>query len=434
MNKTYGTDWFSQTPEFTKQVKSTKLERYGDENYNNLEKKKSTCLEKYGVDNYAKTEECAKRRAATCIKRYGVDNASKSADRKHDIKKLMFHKFLTSDRFKNFIPKFTVEEYEGMSSISNKTYPFECRRCHTVEMHKIVPSKSIKCSLCDRNASGFQSDVAEYIKQLLPNEQIVTNNRTILSPLEVDIYLSNQNIAIETDGLYWHAEISGGKNKNYHLNKTKMASVKGIRLIHVYENEWKNSGNIVKSILKNILIKQQDATDGCFVKEISPKEKSKFLEENHLNGNDASMVRLGLFNGNTVVGVMTFTKCKLNKKVEWEMSRYCSKVGGADLLFDYFVKHYSPTSVLARCDRRYFAGETYMKLGFSFVENSPPSYHYIISAYDTLKNKSNWTKAKLAKKLLTFDPAISEWENMKLNEFDRIWDCGHSKWVWTKNT
>jgi len=35
----------------TKKVKRTKLERYGDENYNNYEKHKQTCLERYGVEH-----------------------------------------------------------------------------------------------------------------------------------------------------------------------------------------------------------------------------------------------------------------------------------------------------------------------------------------------------------------------------------------------
>ena len=38
-------------------------------------------------------------------------------------------------------------------------------------------------------------------------------------------------------------------------------------------------------------------------------------------------------------------------------------------------------------------------------------------------------KKKLENLLENFDPNLTEWENMKNNGFDRIWDCGHSKWV-----
>jgi hypothetical protein len=132
---------------------------------------------------------------------------------------------------------------------------------------------------------------------------------------------------------------------------------------------------------------------------------------------------------------MTFVKSRFDKKIEWEMSRFCSKmghtiVGGSSKLFNYFIKTYKPNTVVSYSDRRYFSGETYVKLGFNFNSNTPPNYHYIIDNYDTLQSRINWQKGKLERKLLSFDKSISEWENMKMNNFDRIWDCGHSKWIY----
>jgi hypothetical protein len=43
-------------------------------------------------------------------------------------------------------------------------------------------------------------------------------------------------------------------------------------------------------------------------------------------------------------------------------------------------------------------------------------------------------KSKLKNKLQKFDESLSEWENMKANGFDRIWDCGHSKWIFIDKT
>jgi hypothetical protein len=31
----------------------------------------------------------------------------------------------------------------------------------------------------------------------------------------------------------------------------------------------------------------------------------------------------------------------------------------------------------------------------------------------------------LKDKLKDFDPVLSEWENMQMNGYDRIWDCGN---------
>jgi len=56
--------------------KKTKLEKYGNENYQNTEKIKKTKLEKYGDENYTNRIKAKN----TCIEKYGVDNVSKFDD------------------------------------------------------------------------------------------------------------------------------------------------------------------------------------------------------------------------------------------------------------------------------------------------------------------------------------------------------------------
>jgi len=38
----------------------------------------------------------------------------------------------------------------------------------------------------------------------------------------------------------------------------------------------------------------------------------------------------------------------------------------------------------------------------------------------------------LSEKLELFDPALTEWENMQLNGYDRIWDCGNRVYTWKR--
>lgn len=440
MLEKHGVAFAAQMEDFEQKVKATKLKKHGDENYNNVEQMKATCLKLYGVDNYRKTKEYAEKVKQTCMKKYGVPHASmlptrrdqiNSSTFKHSHKLAMFKKFVTSEKFQSFEPMFNLDEYDGVTVRYNRPYKFKCKRCGEIHEHDLT-RQYLRCPTCDSNMSIFQTEVIEYIKQLLPGEPIVVNNRTILSPLEIDIFVPNKNIAIETNGLYWHSEISGSKDKNYHLNKTKMTVAKGIRLLHVMEHEWNQRREAVKLVLRNILTPTATTTTNAVVREISPEEKKAFLEKYHLDGNDVAMVRLGLFSGETLSGVMTFTKTKIHKESQWEISRFCSTIGGADVLFEHFQQQHAPTSVIAQCDRRYFSGETYMKLGFMFIRHSPPTYHYIIDAYKTTEPNFKWTKAKLKNKLVEYNKAFSEWENMKMNGFDRIWDCGHSKWLWTR--
>jgi rubrerythrin len=257
MTELYGKPWFSQTDEFADKTKATKLEKYGDENYNNINRMKQTCLERYGADNYRKTDEYHKKYEKTCLKKYGTPHASSSKQYKDSHKRLMFEKFITSSRFTNFIAKFSFDEYDGVTKEFNKKYSFQCNRCGELENHDISNGKTPRCTKCDKQFSGFQTEVMEYVKTILPpNEPVLANDRTMLYPLELDILIPSIKLAIETDGLYYHTEVSGGRNKTYHINKTKLCISKGVRLIHIFENEWNYKRDVVKSILASIIAKK----------------------------------------------------------------------------------------------------------------------------------------------------------------------------------
>jgi hypothetical protein len=66
--------------------KKTKLERYGNENFNNRQKSKLTCLEKYGVDNPLKAKEILDKVKSTNIEKYGFENVFQSEFIKDKIK------------------------------------------------------------------------------------------------------------------------------------------------------------------------------------------------------------------------------------------------------------------------------------------------------------------------------------------------------------
>jgi hypothetical protein len=174
----------------------------------------------------------------------------------------------------------------------------------------------------------------------------------------------------------------------------------------------------------------------CVIKEVSPKNSNKFLVSNHIQGKDKASVRIGLYHNDELVSIMTFCKSRYDKNIQWEMSRYCNKIGhgvigGASKLFKYFISKNTPKTIVSYSDRRYFTGEIYSSLGFDFIRHSPPNYHYITDNYNSTQSRQQFQKHLLADKLELFNPELTEWENMKMNGFDRIWDCGNSKWIWS---
>ncbi len=106
------------------------------------------------------------------------------------------------------------------------------------------------------------------------------------------------------------------------------------------------------------------------------------MDENHIQGNSAASVRFGLFFKNQLVAAMTFSKCRFDKKHEWELSRFCCKLGhsvpgAASRLLAHFEKKYKPKSMVTYADKRWSIGGLYSKLGFRYMHDSKPNYFYV---------------------------------------------------------
>ena len=120
-------------------------------------------------------------------------------------------------------------------------------------------------------------------------------------------------MAIEFNGLYWHTE-NQGKDKRYHYNKWKQCKDKGIQLITVWEDEWRDKRDIVKSMLAHKLGVSQDkrvyARKTTLAPLSSPQTRS-FLDSYHIQGFARSTAYFGLYDSsNTLVAVSSWRKNK----------------------------------------------------------------------------------------------------------------------------
>jgi hypothetical protein len=254
---------------------------------------------------------------------------------------------------------------------------------------------------------------------------------------EIDIFIPELNIGIEYDGLKWHSDEY--KNNSYHLNKTKECSKLGIRLIHIFEDEWVNKSEIVKSILCNLINKTPNKIYArtCEIREIGTKEKNDFLNKSHIQGTVSTAINIGLYYNNELVSLMCIGKPRVNlgrkthEEGEYELLRFCNKpytsvVGAASKLFKYFIKKYNPTLITSYCDYRWSIGNMYETLGFTLSHYSQPNYFYIIG--NNRKNRFKYRKSELIKE--GFDPEKSEKEIMEEKGIHRIYDCGSLVYIW----
>ena len=297
-----------------------------------------------------------------------------------------------------------------------------------------TPACHFKCDGCptckgELSVSKQETELTEYIKTI-NNDIINLNDRQIINPLELDIYLPFKNVAIEYDGLYWHS--SKKINKNYHLNKTELCEKQGVRLIHIFEDEWINKKDIVKSRLSNILGLTENTIYArkCIIKEVSFTENKDFLEENHIQGNVNGKYRYGLYYNNELVSLMTFgsKRKSLGSTSEadvYELLRFCNKlntvvIGGASKLLKYFIEKHKPKEIISYCDRRWSQGEMYEKLGFKLDHISKPNYFYIVNG--KRENRFKYRKSELVKQ--GFDKNMTEEEIMNKRKIKKIYDCG----------
>lgn len=398
--------------DFGDKVKAGKVKHGHSAGWNNLEKRKSTLIRKYGITNTFNLPQ--------------VRKASRDA-----ILKKSYEDHILNCEFDE--PLFTFEEYSSRVNDSH-FFKFKCRKCGNTFESPHHDGYHRKCPICYPKLEGVSTEeieLRETVRSLVPDEKMIVGSRLVIPPRELDIYLPSKKLAIEFDGLFWHSDVNDIITKAYHVGKTEACDEKGIRLIHVFEDEWIEKRRIVESRLKNLLgiYDKTVFARKCEVRDVTSREAELFQNSSHIQGSVRAKVRLGLYFEDELVALMTFGKSRFSKTYEWEMLRFCCKLGyhipgAAGKLLRHFERTYKPKSLVSYADRRWSTGNLYKALGFRFVRNSSPNYWYV---NNTIKRYSRmeFQKHKLKNKLKIYDESKTEVENMKANGYFRIFDCGN---------
>ena len=388
-------------------IHKTKVEKYG-ENYGRVayEKAWETCDKLYGDKNYRNKEKMQETLHKNRLKYCEENDCS-----------LFTEIFGTSIDHSRKTLDFCMDNL-GIKLINYKTVLY-------IKNEDIEPLKKELEKVVYNHTSISEKEISDFIKSIC-NYEILENDRNIISPKELDIYIPQKNLAIEFDGLYFHST-KFGKDSDYHLGKTLACEEKGIRLIHIFEDEWLFKRQIVESIIKSALgiYKQKIFARKCEVKKIDDKTFRNFCNENHIQGECSSSERIGLFYENELVQAVGFCKSRFSKN-EIELVRMVTKinvqvVGGFSRLMKHFGK-----DCISYIDRRLFNGKGYKSSGFEYVCTNRPNYYYVkeLDRY----YRMNFTKKNIAKKFPNeFDESLTEEQNMEKLGFYRMYDCGTIK-------
>lgn len=289
---------------------------------------------------------------------------------------------------------------------------------------------NIGCPACKTSGVSIREmQLYNFIKDVLPNENIIQNDRMAIKPKELDIYIPNLNIAFEFDGIRWHNEGHNG-SKYSHKIKQDMCKNKKIRLIQIYEDEWVDRENIVK--LKILSILGLDPRSRLYarktnIKQIDKESKKIFLNANHIQGNCRSNLDYGLFFENEMVAVMSFM---LQKNVH-VLTRYATSkhvIGGFSKLLKHFERNNDWNKLISFSDNRWSDGGLYESNNWILDKELPVDYYYVHNS--TRLHKFNFRRSKL--KLLLkekFDSSKSEFSNTYDNGIFRLWDSGKKRYI-----
>lgn len=284
------------------------------------------------------------------------------------------------------------------------------------------------------SVSNLEKELRKLIESY--NVDVTYTDRTVIAPLELDIYIPSKKLAIEFNGNYWHS--LDKKDKYYHRDKTFRCAQKGIQLLHIFEYEWNDTNK--RSIIENILDKKLNYKNtviyarNTYVKEIENTEYKEFCNKYHLQGYAPASIKIGCFYNNVLVGVMSFGTPRYNTEYEYELIRLCwceNVTGGAEKLLSYFIKKFNPSNIITYCNIAKFTGAVYTRLGFNVIGFTEPNYVWTKNKFNETYSRYQTQKHKLIEKGLGTDEQ-SEDEIMKSHGYLKIYDSGNIKLEWRK--
>ena len=203
----------------------------------------------------------------------------------------------------------------------------------------------------------------------------------------------------------------------------------GIKLIQIWEHHWVENRNPLENYLIDIFgNKTRIFARKCGIKKIDSTSEREFLNDNHLQGYNASTVCYGLYYKDILLQVMSFKKSKKG----FEINRLCTKskytiIGGTKRLFNSFIKEYRPSFISTYSSNDYFTGDIYKELGFELKKITQPGYFYFRKIGDIL-SREKCQKHKLVK--MGYNSEKSERQIMSELGYVIVYNSGNKYFEW----
>jgi len=319
---------------------------------------------------------------------------------------------------------------QTISSASGLKLWWMCKKDHEWEATVSDRKRGTGCPFCSQRVSKSELAIKEYVESLGYNPK--TQDRKTCQGFELDIHVREKKIAIEFNGLYWHSERT--KSKNYHYEKWLACKNQGIQLIQIWEDDWNKNPEQIKKMIAHKLGSSNEETvfaRKTKVVEIDKIAAANFLRENHIQGSVNGSIRVALEYEEKLVAVMVLKVEPNTDGKSLNLIRYAtnSKVtGGFTKLLKSVEKKYQPNKIITFSDHCVSDGSLYFNNNFFAEKELRPDYMYIVNR--ERKHKFGYRLSRFKNDpTLKYQDGLTEKELALLNNLERIWDAGKTKWT-----
>lgn len=438
------------------------------------EKRKNTVLERYGVDNVAKSRSVQKKKTDTLIKTTGYKSTFENPETQKKIQNTFDVKFNGNPMYSDDVKQKAIETKKKNGTMcSNSTFSKSAHtkgtitkkldrikahperaklddrswladmvhRGYSLEHIGEITNTSAQTVLNRINDAGIvipdkhTSSPELEIKEFLASHGIyVEKNKNKISPYEIDLFSDKHQIGIEFDGLRWHSTLMNKDISHLKKKQDKCDDV-GVRLIQIYEDEWREKKPIIKSkLLSTFGVSDRERIYARHTKfvELSGEQTVEIYKNHHIQGRVYASHHYGLIDKNdTLVACMSFSKPR-NDKTDgvYELVRFATAVdvvGGFSKLLKNAIGVLKPLTIISFADRRFSDGNLYKVNGFVHTDTTKVSYFYVIGKKRAVKGR--YSRRRIEERynrgeLKFFDPQLSERQNMELNGIYQIPNSG----------
>lgn len=434
MMERYGTPNPNQVPGIKEKIKKTSLERYGEGG--STAKARAAFMEKYGVANPGELTSVKEQIKETNQERYGVDNVNQLPENRNRLRDkiqkktgfasplkaevLLRNDCTTYEAFCEKVVTYIQEKGAAANSIEAREH-FNCSGGTLIVALKEAKRLDL---IRDVNKSNGENELYFFIKSIYKGE-VIQGDRSVLKPKELDIFLPELNLGIEYNGEIWHSTLYQGSTKRDY-SKFQEAQKIGLKLVTLYENEWRTKRFQVELFLKALVNPKERiyARNTEIVIEQAPLRD--FCEKYHLQGKGTPQsYYYGLVYGEEIVMVIAVSPHHRNR-AKYVLTRVCLSeyqvVGGLEKL----LKVQTNDELITWSDNRFSTGNLYKNSGFVLEAALLPDYFYI----DAQGN--HYSKQSLQKNQNDCPKDLTESQWALDNGLIKIYDCGKKRWKWKR--